>query len=318
MTVSPPIITDIATTTTTNPTLPSVETLFVWDFDWTIVNCNSDEYVPASFIGTKEMERRLRHMLEVNGPTKWHECVSSLICACLEERSNSTKRDVLDAAASMPYLMGVRRALEDVANNEKCGQAIISDGNDEFINAFVKRNQMNAYFTHGVETNFGHWVDFPNHDINNGKDTTTNTKEQFSVVHQSSKYGGHSCKKCPPNLCKTQVLHDILNRIEETERRRPRIVYVGDGSNDACPAIQVLDEGDILLARDGKRDKNPNVKSGEQLDEENTDTGSEFPILSTIEKRQKEDGLVPQCHIRAWNSGKELHSLIRGILDETR
>ena len=25
--------------------------LFVWDFDWTIINCNSDEYVPALFLG---------------------------------------------------------------------------------------------------------------------------------------------------------------------------------------------------------------------------------------------------------------------------
>lgn len=25
--------------------LPAAQTLFVWDFDWTIVNCNSDEYV---------------------------------------------------------------------------------------------------------------------------------------------------------------------------------------------------------------------------------------------------------------------------------
>jgi hypothetical protein len=23
--------------------LPAVKTLFAWDFDWTIVNCNSDE-----------------------------------------------------------------------------------------------------------------------------------------------------------------------------------------------------------------------------------------------------------------------------------
>ena len=75
-------------------------------------------------------------------------------------------------------------------------------------------------------------------------DNTTMTKDIFSVVHQSTKYGGHSCVKFPPNLCKTQVLLDILSK----ETQRPRVVYIGDGSNDVCPAINALEEGDVLLA----------------------------------------------------------------------
>ncbi len=94
MTVSPCLNAnaDVGTNSrvTAGPSLPSVNILFVWDFDWTIVNCNSDEYVPASFLGAAEMERRLRQMIEIHGPTKWHDCVASLINECMKE-NNSTK-----------------------------------------------------------------------------------------------------------------------------------------------------------------------------------------------------------------------------------
>ena len=143
------------------------------------------------------------------------------------------------------------------------------------------------------------------------------TKELFSlsVVHQSTKYGGHSCAKCPPNLCKTQVLRDILSK----ETQRPRVVYIGDGSNDVCPAINALEEGDVLLARKGNKISNPNALSGEQKDDQNLNEFSvqEFPIMATIERRQREDGLIPRCRISTWNLGKELRDLVQSILNET-
>lgn len=251
-------------------------------------------------------------MIETHGPTKWHESVSSLVNACMDESSECSKEDICEAAASMPYLVDVRGALEDVAGDITCGQAIISDGNNEFIGAFVKKNKMEHYFSHGIETNVGNWDDSDtNNAIKNGQ------QQQFSVVYQSSKYGGHSCKDCPPNLCKSQVLLDTLNR---TKKKRPRIIYVGDGHNDACPALHVLGEGDVLLARDGRRIRNPNFASGPQVDEDNSDrlTGGTFPILSVIEK-SKEGGLVPtKCRISAWNSGNELRSLVQKILSESK
>ena len=294
-------------TTTINKPLQPISTLFVFDFDWTVINCNSDEYIPASFIGSDEMEKRLRSMVKEHGPAKWHNCVADLINDCMKE-TKATKQDVLNVAASMPYLVDVRGALEDIANDDKFAQAIISDGNDEFIKAFLKRNDLIDFFSRGIETNFGVWDN--NKDDDN--DNATMTKELFSVVHQSTKYGGHSCVKCPPNLCKTQVLLDILSK----ETQRPRVVYIGDGSNDVCPAINVLEEGDVLLARKGNKISNPNALSGEQHDDEQTEfSGQEFPIMATIERRQREDGLVPRCRISTWNLGKELRDLVQSILN---
>ncbi|KAL7535469.1 hypothetical protein ACHAXR_006516 [Thalassiosira sp. AJA248-18] len=292
---------------TSPKSLPAVDTLFVWDFDWTIVNCNSDEYVPSKFLGDAATSRRLSQLVHTLGSNKWHECVSSLINSCITE-SGCSKQDICEAAASMPYLVDVKGSLEDVANDTRCGQMIISDGNDEFIHAYLKKNGIEPCFSH-VETNFAKWYN----------------EKEFNVVYQSSKYGGHTCGTCPPNLCKSQVLLDLLSRVDyyfpngntESAKKRPRIVYIGDGSNDACPALHVLEEGDVLLAREGRKISNPNSKTGPQSDEEIADdtmTGS-FPILSTL-KKAEDRGLVPKCLVSSWSSGKELRSLIRNALDE--
>ncbi len=314
--------------------LPLVDTLFVWDFDWTIVNCNSDEYVPASFLGVDVSTHRLRTMIHRYGPTKWHDCVASLINSCMEERG-CRMQDVCNVAASMPYLANVRGSLLDVNENRvhHCGQAIISDGNTVFIREFLKANSMEHFFTHGIETNIGEWNianNLSNNDESENPTTTTSHQPLFSVVHQSTKYGGHSCKTCPPNLCKSQVLIQILSRMGKVMKdNRPRIVYIGDGENDACPAIHVLREGDVLLARVGRKPMDPNSNVGEQMDpnddnEERDATGlasttttrSDFCIISTIERRQK-DGLIPRCCIRTWSTGKELRSHVRDLLNET-
>ena len=304
--------------TTTSSFLPSVDLLFVWDFDWTIVNCNSDEYIPAYFLGTDETERRLRAAISIHGPTKWHNCISDIVNKCLDECKFDTTGPILVAASRMPYLTHVRGALADIddCKSLSTGQAIISDGNNSFIGAFVKDVGIEVYFTHGIETNIGVWTRSKKDTADDAADAEYKTT--FSVVHQSSKYGGHSCKTCPPNLCKSQVLLDILNRTSSgTTAARPRVVYVGDGSNDACPALNVLGPNDVLLARTGRRINNPNSKIGEQADVTDDKLlmmGNEFPILSTIESRKKKEGLVPCCLIHSWNTGAELRALVQDIL----
>ena len=110
-------------------------------------------------------------------------------------------------------------------------------------------------------------------------------------------------------------------------------MYVGDGSNDACPALRVLDERDVLLARTGRRTREPNSRSGGRPDDDDDDddyddgdgdapdaTGDddEFGILPAIEGRTTKRGgaSAPRCRVRAWNTGRQLRSLVGDILNE--
>ena len=278
--------------------VPFPSILFVWDFDWTIVNCNSDEYVPARFLGDDALRTRLWSLIQARGTSAWHDCVAQVI-----NEADATRREVLEAAASMPFLVDVVGSLTDARESGRCGQAIISDGNDEFIGAFCERVGIGECFSHGIETNLGRW------------ESAEDGRDVFSVVHQSTKYGGHDNEHCPPNLCKTQVLRDILGKLEE----RPRIVYVGDGSNGACPALNVLQEGDVLLAREGRRCTSPNSKSGMLTDGENVEKcqkEAEFAIMKSLAKREVKEGKKRRCHVHTWNEGKELRTHVRNILND--
>ncbi len=329
-------------------------------------------------IGDEVILHKFREGLAKHGPTKWHEIVASLINECIDE-GKCTREDVLDAAKYMPFLIDVRGALGDIDSTNNgdrgdcskgddldsrkkllVGQAIVSDGNDSFIGEYLKRNGMDEYFSHGIESNSAIWEsqsgDHNENDSGGSEDKIVNTflengsistkcKERLRIQYQSTKYGGHSCNRCPPNLCKSQVVNDILTRIAQSspssdsimQQHRPRVVYVGDGSNDACPALHVLNENDVLLARVGRKRRDPNSKSGPETDEDAIEGHGKhefhpemhyreveahgavnaFPILSTLRKAEKE-GLHPKCRVCVWRSGKDLRSHVGRILDETK
>ena len=269
-----------------------LQTLFVWDFDWTVVNCNSDEYIPAQFLGHAETQNGFRRLIQTaidnnsNNDTDtadidWHKCVEKMVARAMVEGGASVQ-DVLDAAARMPYLTEVREAIvHDIAtfnnknNNEVVGQMILSDGNTLFISAYLEANGMDRAFDEGIMTNIGSFTtksDGENESSGDSKGSSNGASPTLRVVHQSAKYGGHSCARCArsPNLCKTQALNDKLTN--QLEGRRPRqIVYIGDGANDICPALNVLGKDDVLLVREGVKRKEANDRSGPETDDEARD-----------------------------------------------
>jgi pyridoxal phosphate phosphatase PHOSPHO2 len=58
----------------------------------------------------------------------------------------------------------------------------------------------------------------------------------------------HTCKWCPPNLCKGSVLDALLNKNGTDTSTFSRVLYAGDGAGDFCPALS-LRETDVLLMR---------------------------------------------------------------------
>ncbi|KAK1869380.1 hypothetical protein I4F81_011857 [Pyropia yezoensis] len=68
----------------------------------------------------------------------------------------------------------------------------------------------------------------------------------LTVVPYTAGRQPHGCGRCPPNICKGEVVTELLQ-----ERPNVRqVVYVGDGSNDVCPVLR-LGPADIALARQG-------------------------------------------------------------------
>lgn len=303
---------------------PSPEILFVWDFDWTVIHCNSDEYIPAQFIEAQQLHEGFRELYKTTG-NDWHKCVEGMVHRVMDEQGATTTQ-IMAAAAKMPYLTSVKKALDSINENPQSAQMILSDGNTLFIQAFLEgQGMVNHFAPFGVITNFGQWTD----------------QGRLQVTHQSQQYGGHDCKTCPANLCKTQALkktlqlHNTLPPLrkesdspangldvaieEQTQQPRPRIIYVGDGANDACPVLHILGPADVMLARKGKKRICANDRQGPETDDEAKAEGGKekgaFGILPALQKAKKE-GMHPQCQIMEWQTGEDLRQLVVDILKE--
>ena len=174
------------------------------------------------------------------------------------------------------------------------------------------------------------------------------------VVHQSQQYGGHDCPRCSANLCKSQALRETLmacyndcDSSSETPEKnsghhRPaRIVYIGDGANDACPVLNVLEQGDVLLARVGRKRRHANECKGPESDPEAANTKSKhhgdsdadhkdddvddaellesacFGIIPALDKAKLENpNHTPACQVYEWTTGAELQNLVLKLLQE--
>jgi 2,3-diketo-5-methylthio-1-phosphopentane phosphatase len=100
----------------------------------------------------------------------------------------------------------------------------------------------------------------------------------------------HCCPICPANLCKGK-------EVAELRKRAPykRIIYLGDGANDLCPALN-LRSGDAVLARRG------------------------FPLDTLLEKalqndgKHTPDGRSVSAQVHTWESHAQMLELVRRLV----
>jgi hypothetical protein len=237
------------------------------------------------------------------------------------DRKGATTEQILGAAQQMPYLSSVRESLDKIHRHSRVSQMILSDGNTLFIGAFLDGNGMKNHFDYGIVSNIGSWT------VQDGQgDKQSPSLPRLSVVHQSQQYGGHNCPRCPSNLCKTQALQNTLEKLfpesSSSNGERPRLVYIGDGANDSCPAVNVLGEKDVLLARVGKKRKYANQRRGRETDQEalaKQEYDGEFglaPALQRIMEKNPSGNTVMKCQVHQWQTGDELKTFVEDILNE--
>mmetsp|Transcript_16212 Transcript_16212/g.27003 ORF Transcript_16212/g.27003 Transcript_16212/m.27003 type:complete len:254 (-) Transcript_16212:157-918(-) len=198
------------------------DVLVVWDFDWSLVNQNSDTYIlqemdpSGALLGAVQKYRRQGQ--------PWTELVDWAVGE-LQSRHSYTVDDMRNTLAKIPVMRG---ALDAVSLARNCGaeQRILSDANSFYISSILEAQGLQAAFalieTNPAETSNGRLRVMPHH-----------------PAHEAP----HECPNCPPNLCKGRVLERWLR-----ERPNSRCVYVGDGGGDFCPALR-LRRGDALMVR---------------------------------------------------------------------
>lgn len=194
----------------------------VFDYDFTLIDCNSDTYVFEQLWPSRPNIVQELYATEFK---QWTLSMDKAFELYFQEDPDASRKTILSTVAQVPIqdlMLDAIRQCHPFAD-----LFIVSDANTDFINAFLDKEGMGHLFTRVMSnkaTNDGRFGVAPFYDFL--------TKEP------------HGCSFCPPNMCKGKIVEEDLEVILNYER----VVYLGDGGGDFCPCDR-LRETDFALAR---------------------------------------------------------------------
>ncbi|PIA64398.1 hypothetical protein AQUCO_00100110v1 [Aquilegia coerulea] len=189
----------------------------VFDFDKTIIDCDSDNWVVDDLGGTDLFNELLPTM-------PWN----TLMMMKELHSQGRTIEEIVECLQRAPLIPQIISTIKS-AHALGCELKILSDANLFFIETILKHHGLMDYFSE-INTNPG-FVDegrlriFPYHDF-------------ISCPH--------GCDLCPPNMCKGFVIEKI--RASAFAEGKKRFFYLGDGKGDYCPSLK-LGGNDYVLPR---------------------------------------------------------------------
>lgn len=193
--------------------------LIVFDFDYTFVDVNSDIYVFE-----KSVPKLVEEIMQTRKFSSWTSLIDTMFLKLQKDYSFS-KDQIENILGNMPYSKILREILEFCTKND-IYVAIVSDANTFFINSFLEGNDMSKYVNE-IHTNKIEIIE-----------------NYMRILPYTPTDKAHGCKRCSANQCKGE----ILDKLKEKLGSDIRTIYVGDGGNDLCPGLRLL-ENDGLFAR---------------------------------------------------------------------
>lgn len=193
----------------------------LFDFDKTIIDCDSDNWV-VDGLGFTDLFNELLPTMP------WNSLMDKLMGE-LHARGRTIEEiaDVLQRAPIHPRIVPAIKSIHAMG----CELRVVSDANLFFIETILNHLGIRECFSE-INTNPG-FVDeegrlriLPFHDFTSSS---------------------HGCGLCPPNMCKGVVIERIQASVS-AEGKKKRFIYLGDGHGDYCPSLKLL-EGDFMMPR---------------------------------------------------------------------
>ena len=199
------------------------KSLWVFDFDHTIVDSNSDTFIYQA-LPSSTLPKSIESTYVEGFWTDYMKKVFDYFFKIGIFPENVQK--VLEKIPITKGFIELFNLLKNSDFSEKslfCDIIIISDSNTLFIEWILKKSNIFNFF----------------------KEIFTNPAKIVENHIEISIFQKHLCEICPINMCKKTILKEFIkNHVYE------RIFYVGDGGNDYCPC-HLLGERDIVFSRKG-------------------------------------------------------------------
>ncbi|CAL1360711.1 unnamed protein product [Linum trigynum] len=196
-------------------------TVVVFDFDKTIIDVDSDNWV-VDELGFTDLFNQLLPTMP------WNSLMDRMMKEIHEQ--GRTIDDIVGALQRVPIHPRVVPAIKS-AHALGCELRIVSDANLFFIETILEHLGLRNYFSE-INTNPG-FVD-------------EEGRLRISPYHDFTK-SSHGCTLCPPNMCKGLIIERIQAAIAK-EGGSKKLIYLGDGAGDYCPSLK-LTESDYVMPR---------------------------------------------------------------------
>lgn len=194
------------------------------DFDKTIIDVDSDNWVVDGLGATEEFERLLPTM-------PWNTLMDTMMGELhARGKSLSDVAGVLRSAPLDPRVVAAIKACYGLG----CDLRILSDANRFFIDTILDHHGLTGYFS----------------EINTNPSAVDAATGRLRIAPYHDFHAGpHGCGLgiCPPNMCKGQVLDRIRASAGAAGKR---VIYLGDGRGDYCPSLR-LGRDDFMMPRRG-------------------------------------------------------------------
>ncbi|KAF9155321.1 hypothetical protein BGX21_005497 [Mortierella sp. AD011] len=194
--------------------------LFVFDFDWTLIETDSDNWVFEHLC-----EELYQEQLEAVGKVQWTDLQQRLLGELFER--GISREDIERTLSHIPFAPEMIEALR-LMKSQGSELYILSDANTVYIETVLRAYNIDHLFTE-IITNPAKFDE----------------RGRLNVVrfHGPDKEPHRCPLPCQPNLCKGREIQKLID-----SQSWDQVVYMGDSTNDFCPSTR-LQSKDVVLAR---------------------------------------------------------------------
>ena len=243
--------------------------LVAFDFDHTVIDDNGDLYV-SNLCPDGKIPQNIKDKFSLKGWTDYMGAIFKYL-----HGNGVTEADLKSCIEEIPLTEGMDELFKYLAA-EHFEVIVISDSNSTFIKYSVdKHNLGNTVNVNAIYTNPA-------------------TYDETGCLKIDWFHRQDWCDLSTENLCKGHILDSHIAKRKEENIVYDYIVYVGDGTNDLCPALRLRERDYICPRKDfrlWKKLKKLGLLNGETCDLELKATILEWetaaPVLELIKDLER-------------------------------
>lgn len=202
------------------PDTPMPSVLVVFDYDWSLVNDDSDLFIFQQLHPELLLELRDRYL-----HVQWTQLMDELLLRLALERPELTATAIRETLARIPVQPRMLDAVRLAALDHGARVHIVSDANTVYIQSFLEYAGLTS-LVHEVHSNPA----FFEATAGDHQNSNRLRVERYHGAHLAP----HGCPHCQVNMCKGRILDQT--RAQQTFTH---VLYVGDGKGDFCPVTKL-------------------------------------------------------------------------------